>query len=133
MSLSRIEQETIILFNEEEKTATVETCNKRLKKQLDQYCAENVECSLVYENDDFAKYVCPKSWVKVKRPRQLSSEQREKLAARARENFQRNAGFPELIADIESSRDIVPYDVLVEQIESGERIPWIWQEESGDD
>lgn len=92
MNLSQYEQETIILFNEAEKTATVETCNKRLKKQLDQYCAENVECSLVYENDDFAKYVCPKSWVKVKRPRQLSSEQREKLALRAKQNFHKESG-----------------------------------------
>ena len=92
MNLSRIEQETIILFNEGEPTATVETFNRRLRKQLDQYCAENVECTLVYTNDECAKYVCPKSWVKVRKPRQLSSEQREKLALRAKQNFHKESG-----------------------------------------
>lgn len=87
MNLSREEQETIILFNEAEQTAIVDTCNKRLRKQLAQYCSENLGCSLISEDDTHAKYVCPKSWVKIRKPRQLSDEQREKLASRAKQNF----------------------------------------------
>ena len=34
-NLSRIEQETVILFNEAESTATIETHNGRLKRKLD--------------------------------------------------------------------------------------------------
>jgi hypothetical protein len=39
-NLSRIEQETVILFNEAETTATIETHNGRLKRKLDRLAAE---------------------------------------------------------------------------------------------
>lgn len=87
MSLSRIEQETIILFNEADKTATIDTCNTSLINRMDQYCAEDKLCCLVKKDKYGAKYVCPKSWVKVRRPRQLSDEQKRELAVRARHNF----------------------------------------------
>lgn len=87
MSLSKAEQETIILFDEAEPTATIETCNRKLRNQLDRYCLENNECSLLRSNDVSAKYVCPKSWVKVRRPRQLTEKQKQELAERARRNL----------------------------------------------
>ena len=87
MSLSRIEQETIILFNEADKTATVDTCNTALIKRMDKYCAEDKLCCLVKKDEYGARYVCPKSWVKVRRPRQLSEAQKRELAVRARHNF----------------------------------------------
>lgn len=34
-TLTKLEQETIILFNEAEQTATVDTCNNALIRQLD--------------------------------------------------------------------------------------------------
>lgn len=87
MSLSRIEQETIILFNEADKTAIVDTCNTALINRMDKYCAEDKLCCLVKKDKYGAKYVCPKSWVKVQRPRQLSEEQKREFAVRARHNF----------------------------------------------
>lgn len=39
--LTRIEMETTILFNEDEKTAEVFTYNGRLKKKLDKLCKEH--------------------------------------------------------------------------------------------
>ena len=38
-NLSRIEQEIIIMFNEAESTATIETHNGRLKRKLDRLAA----------------------------------------------------------------------------------------------
>lgn len=87
MSLSKIERETIILFNEEEQTAIIDTCNVAMMNRMDKYCAADKLCSLVKKDEYGAKYVCPKSWVKVRRPKQLSEEQKLELAVRARHNF----------------------------------------------
>lgn len=87
MGLSRIEQETIILFNEEEKTASVETHNRAMMNALEQMCAKSSDIYRVSAGDGWAKYVCPKSWVKVRMPRQYSEEQRQIMAERARANF----------------------------------------------
>lgn len=108
MRLSKAEQETIILFDEAEPTATIETCNRKLRNQLDQYCLENNECSLLRSDDISAKYVCPKSWVRVRRPRQLSEKQKRELAARARHNF----GF-----------EHKPKDPALEWIKAGKGLP----------
>lgn len=89
LHLSKIERETIILFNEEEKTATVDTCNAALIRRMDQYSAEDTQCSLVRKDEYGAKYVCPKSWVKVRRPKQYTEEQRQKMAESARQRFGR--------------------------------------------
>jgi len=41
MSLSRLEQETIILFNEQESAASIYTHNDRLKAQITEYARRN--------------------------------------------------------------------------------------------
>ena len=64
MNLSKIERETIILFNEEEKTATIDTCNAALMRRMDQYSAADPDCRKVKMDEYGAKYVCPKSWGK---------------------------------------------------------------------
>jgi len=89
MNLSNLERETIILYNEAEKTATVDTCSPALMRRMDQYCAEHPECSLVRKDEYGAKYVCPKKWIKVRLPRQLSDAQRREMALRADHNFGR--------------------------------------------
>ena len=89
MSISKVEQETIILFNERERTAIVDTCNAALIRRMDKYCAEHAECSLVKKDEYGAKYVCHKKWVKVRPPRQLSDAQRREMALRADHNFGR--------------------------------------------
>lgn len=87
MRLSRIEQETIILFNEDEKTAIVETCNRTLRKIMNKNCVNSDLCTCVFADDVSAKYVCPKSWIKIQKPRVLTDKQRANLAIRARKNF----------------------------------------------
>ena len=89
MNLSKYEQETIILFNEAEKTATIETCNKGLQNRLDGFCSKSPDIYRTNSTEPFKKYVCPKRWVKVRMPRQLSDEQRQKLKERACANLQR--------------------------------------------
>ena len=90
-NLSRIEQETIILFNEAETTATIETHNGRLKRKLDRFAAERPnEVTAQDGNDGVRKYVVPKRWVTVSAPRILSDEEKmicaERLAKTRRIN-----------------------------------------------
>lgn len=70
--LSSLEQETIILYNEAEKTANVYTCNKALKLRLDRYCEEYPE---LYKHvtrepqDKYGKfYEMPKRYVRIGKP-----------------------------------------------------------------
>lgn len=86
-SLSPSERETIILFNDAEQTATVETCNKTWKSKMDGICSKSTACSLVFEDEHCKRYLIPKKWVKVQKPRSLSDEQRRKLQESARRNF----------------------------------------------
>lgn len=82
-NLSRIEQETIILFNEAETTAAIETHNGRLKRKLDRLAAERSdEVTAQDGNDGAKKYVVPKRWVTVSAPRVLSDEEKSICAER---------------------------------------------------
>lgn len=85
--MSRIEQETIINFNEAEATASVYTYNRALRRKLEKLAEERPEECQVVRKGQADDYVIPKGWIKIKPPRQLSEEQREVLAARARANF----------------------------------------------
>ena len=87
MNLSRYEKETVLLFNEEESTAIVGTYNERLKKRLSEFSLKSADCCLLKEDDGYAKYQLPKSWIKVNMPRQYSEEQLQKMAERAKENL----------------------------------------------
>ena len=79
MKLSRIEQETIINFNEAEGMASVYTHHTALKERLLRLCrdhpsevrqtANNGRGGLIFE--------LPKKWLKVTPPRVLSPAQRE--------------------------------------------------------
>lgn len=89
MALTKYERETIILYNEEESTASVCTYNERLRNKLADFASKSDECCLVKEGDGYAEYTIPKSWVKINMPRQYSDEQRQKMAERARNNLSR--------------------------------------------
>lgn len=84
MSLSRYEQETTILFNEEEKTAQVFVSNKSLLNRLHKILAERPgEITKVHENEDgSAIFVLPKKWVKINPGRILSDERKKELSDR---------------------------------------------------
>ena len=79
MRLSKLEQETIILFNEEEKTAECYTCNKRIMSRLDKLVQDGREITLTKQDEYSKTYVFPKKWVKINPTRILSEESKEKM------------------------------------------------------
>lgn len=84
MNLTKYEQETIINYNNEEKTASVFTYDKSLIRKLDKRLAEASDIKLIRRGEDFAEYSLPKKWIKVSFPRQYSDEQRAEMAERMR-------------------------------------------------
>lgn len=87
MSLSYVEQETIINFNEGEKRASVYTCNPALKRKLTELAESRPEdCKLLREYPDGigVEYQIPKKWVKVIPNRILTDEQRAVLSERGK-------------------------------------------------
>jgi len=75
--MKRIEQETIVIFNEEEPTASVQIYNSRLKKKLEKAHAERP--SEVFR-DAGGDYIIPKSWIKINPTRILSEKERQRRA-----------------------------------------------------
>lgn len=86
-SLTKYEQETIINYNQEEKLASCYTMDPALIRKLDKMCDLSSEITVSKSTDNCKTYTFPKKWLRVKMPRQLSEETREKLAKRARTNF----------------------------------------------
>nr|DAL79028.1 MAG TPA: hypothetical protein [Caudoviricetes sp.] len=82
MNLTKYEQETIINYNNEEKTASIFTYDKSLIRKLDKRLAEMSDMKLIRRGEDFAEYSLPKKWIKVTFPRQYSDEQRAEMAER---------------------------------------------------
>lgn len=82
MNLTKYEQETIINYNNEEKTASIFTYDKPLIRKLDKRLAEMSDMKLIRRGEDFAEYSLPKKWIKVAFPRQYSDEQRAEMAER---------------------------------------------------
>lgn len=83
MELSKYEKETIIIFNEAEKTASVNTYNQSLIKQLREYNRKSPRDYVI--NKDGEQYIectVPKTMVKIKYPRNFSDEQRAKMSER---------------------------------------------------
>ena len=85
---SRLEQETIFLFNEEEKTASVYTFNKTLQRKLQTLAKERPEeCYLERPQnalDGAVEYIIPKKWIKIRASRILTDEQKAELSERAK-------------------------------------------------
>lgn len=85
--LTNEERETIICFNEQESTARVFTYNRKMSNYLREQASDpQTSCRLLDDNlNGGLTFEVPKKWVKVRRPRQISEEQRAEMAARARE------------------------------------------------
>lgn len=83
-NLTKYEQETIISYNNEKKTASIFTYDKSLIRKLDKRLSEYPDMKLLRRGDDWAEYSLPKKWIKVGFPRQLSDEQRAEMANRMR-------------------------------------------------
>lgn len=89
MSISRIEQETVIIFNEEEKTASVYTNNGKLKRKL--YGLREQRGDEVQDVSEDSRggvtFIVPKKWIKVNPSVILTEAQRQERAERARARF----------------------------------------------
>lgn len=85
--LTNAERETIVCFNEQDSTARVFTYNRKVSNYLTEQAKDpQSKCIALEDNlNGGLTFEVPKKWVKVRRPRQLSEEQRAELAARARE------------------------------------------------
>ena len=81
---SRLEQETIINFNEAEPTASVYTYNGALRRKLERLAQERpADVKLLRSMPGGAvEYIIPKKWVKVNASRILTEEQRATMAER---------------------------------------------------
>lgn len=85
--LSKIEQETIILFNEQESEAEIYTHNKSLQKKLSGFCTKYPD-HFVKKSDNGSgglTYIIPKKRITVSAPRTMTPEQKEK----ARQNLKK--------------------------------------------
>lgn len=82
MALTLYEQETIINYNREEKTASIFTHDPALIRKCDSLCEKSEAITVLREGEGWKEYTCPKSWIKVKMPRELTEEQRAELAER---------------------------------------------------
>ena len=80
--------ETIINYNQDEKTASCYTHDKALIKKLNDFCAKSPDIYREKTEGDSSTYILPKKWIKIKFPRQLSDEKRAELKVRALSNFQ---------------------------------------------
>ena len=85
MRLTRYEQETIINFNAEDKTATLYTRDPAVMRKVDALVIEYPDTyKCIGETDIDKTYEMPKSFVSYRKPRRLSEEQREVARERAK-------------------------------------------------
>lgn len=79
MILSRYEQETIVNYNAGEQTATVYTRDRTVMRKLDTLVADFPDTYNLLGQDEVSKtYSLPKSYVSYRKPRAVSTEQRER-------------------------------------------------------
>ena len=93
MSLSGIEQETIVNFNEAETSASVYTFNGSFKKKL-RVLSEDFPQDVICERiDEYggATYSMPKKWIKINAPKILSEEQKTALRERLQSNLRQKS------------------------------------------
>lgn len=83
MTLSRLEQETIINYNAAEQTATVYTRDKTVMRRLDRLVGAYPDTyRLISETDIDKTYSVPKSYISYRKPRNLTDRQREQARRR---------------------------------------------------
>lgn len=89
MSISRIEQETVILFNEAEANASVYTYNGALKRKLTGLCHTRPTEARLTKDDGHGglTFEVPKRWIKVNPSRILTAEQKKERSERAKAIF----------------------------------------------
>lgn len=84
MALTRYEQETIILYNEDESTASIETYRPSLIRQIDKLIDEYPDDIAIRDRQSDRIRVCvPKKWIKIRPQRKLSEAQLEQCRSNA--------------------------------------------------
>lgn len=84
-SLTSLEKETIINFNEEEKTASIYTYNKAYIRKLTAFCKQRPDLyKLINHDKEWGSYTfeVPKKYVSVRLPKNLSDEQKAEASSR---------------------------------------------------
>ena len=84
---TKYEQETVINTNQEDKTASIYTCEPPMIRKMDKLALSDPRIQLVGESDGCKTYEIPKAGVKIRLPRILSSAKRAELSKRAKANF----------------------------------------------
>lgn len=80
MNLTRYEQEVVINFNAEEDTATVYTANPTWLRKMEALAKEFPDTFRLIRQAEISRtYEMPKRLVRIGKPRELSSAQRENL------------------------------------------------------
>lgn len=80
MNLTRYEQEVVINFNAEEDTATVYTANPTWLRKMEALAKEFPDTfRLIRQTEISRTYEMPKRLVRIGKPREMSSAQRENL------------------------------------------------------
>ena len=79
--LSLLEQETIFIMNEQEKTATIFTYNRAYQKKLEELCRNYPDKAVLQEKNSEGAftYTVPKKWLKITPPRQISEKRKKVL------------------------------------------------------
>ena len=87
MELTKYEMETIYNYNQEEPLASCYTMDKALIRRMDALAQKHKESTVLRADEGLREYTFHKKWIKVRAPKELSDEQRENMAKRARERF----------------------------------------------
>ena len=79
MKLTRYEQESILNYNAGEQTATLYTRDKAVMRKLDTLVADFPDTYKLIRQDEVSKtYSFPKAYANYRKPRAVSTEQRER-------------------------------------------------------
>ena len=81
------ERETIIRFDDSSDTATLYTCNRSWMTKMDKLASKSTIVVIEKEDKYSKQYTFPKKMVKVNLPKEISVEEREKMALRAKERM----------------------------------------------
>lgn len=83
ITLTRLEQETIIVYNAAEPNVEVYTADPVMMRRMDKLCEKRPEVFRIIKSDLISKtYMCPKKCIRVKAPRQMTEEQKQAAGER---------------------------------------------------
>lgn len=85
-----LEKETTIVFNEAEGTARIWTASSRFQRVMQKLKVEPTRLLQRKQGEKSCWYTIPKGWVKIRKPPQLTEEQRSKLVEQAKKIFRKD-------------------------------------------